>query len=214
MEITISLRASSTLFRAANSFFFPVVRDNLQCIYRSDKDPSGKSFCSWIERAPGAHSLFPETQQTPSSRKCPFFHCWRKLFGPCKFHPGSTSWCFQLRLRSWCGAEELQEEHPPCFLNHSTLCLGKLYHRGLGSALVPEHSPSTARPPWQSNVVLSHGSSCAFPCLLLGIAVFHRSVPALIDRVSDPYCTHPKSISFSGISWKRQRCMKLPCWLF
>lgn len=85
----------------------PVVRDNLQCIFRWDKDPSGKSFCSWIERATGSHSCFPETQQTPSSRKRPFVHYWRKLFGPCKFHPESICWCFQLRLQSWHGAGEL-----------------------------------------------------------------------------------------------------------
>lgn len=54
---TVSLRASSTLVRAAHSFFFAVVRDNLQCIYRWEKDPSGKSFCIWTEGANGAHSL-------------------------------------------------------------------------------------------------------------------------------------------------------------
>lgn len=85
----------------------PVVRDNLQCIFRWDKDPSGKSFCSWIERATGSHSCFPETQQTPFSRKRPFVRYWRKLFGPCKFHPESICWYFQLRLQSWHGAGKL-----------------------------------------------------------------------------------------------------------
>lgn len=164
---TVSLRASSTLVRAAHSFFFAVVRDNLQCIYRWEKDPYGKSFCIWTEGANGAHSLaffFPETPQTPSSRKCPFVCYWRKPFGPHKFHPGSTSWYSQLRLRSWRGAEELHEEHSQCVLNHSTLSLGKLYHWGLGfspgARAQPKHYQTPLTQPWVTVPAVPSLSSC------------------------------------------------------
>lgn len=77
-SLQLSIQSCSLIFLS-----FPVVRDNLQCIYRRENDSSGKSFCSWIERADEAHSFFfPETPQTPSSRKRPFFCYWRKLFGP------------------------------------------------------------------------------------------------------------------------------------
>lgn len=53
----------------------------------------------------------------------------------------------------------------------------------------------------------------AFSCLLLGTAISPRSVPGLIDHVSDLCYTYPKRISCTHISWKMQKSMKLLTYL-
>lgn len=211
---TVSLRASSTLVRAAHSFFFAVVRDNLQCIYRWEKDPYGKSFCIWTEGANGAHSLVFFSWDTTNTFQQEVPICL--LLKEALWTPQVSSRVYLLVLSA--KAEELTWSRGAPW-GALTMCF-KSQHIVLRKALPLRaglqpwcQSPAQALPdPLDS--ALSHSSCCAFPFLLLGTAAPHRSVPALIDPLSDLYCTHPKSISCSGISWKRQRCMKLPCWLF
>lgn len=68
---TVSLRTSSTLFRAAHSFFFPFLLSGITSnVFTDEKrilleNPSAAE----LRELMGAHSFFPETPQTPSSRK-------------------------------------------------------------------------------------------------------------------------------------------------
>lgn len=100
---TVSLRASSSQFRAAHSFFFPFLLSGITSnVFTEEKmilleNPSAAELRE-LMRLIVFFSLRHHKHLPAES--APFFAIEGSSLDPPKPHPGSISWYFQLRLRN------------------------------------------------------------------------------------------------------------------